>query len=470
MAFFVKNYTFAVILVKNLVIVKKGKSRQGIIYRVFRAYLRFVHDKLFYRKSYRLNTCNIPKDGTPVLIASNHQNCLCDPVGVIVSFKDRKPSALARADVFSVHPLIGGILRKMGLLPAYRLTFDGEESLGKNKEVFNVSGNELVGGRSILIYPEGAHQDKHWLGDFSFGYTKMAFEAAELDDFRTEIFILPCCNHYSDYYGLQKDVLLCYGTPVSLMPFYELYKTKPRTAQRQVNTLVREQMNGMMLNITDLDNYGAVDFLRNTYGLGYAAKNGFRADCLPEKLESDRLFFESLEKAKAADSVSVQQVYDDTLKYEEGIRTLRISDSNFDHTPSWGAIFASIVAIVALFPVWLFSLWPNIIIYKVPELVLHRVKDKMFYNSFLYGISVLVTMPLLYTLTFVVVGVYVNVWVALVYALALPWLGLFAWHYSRYVAKTVRHIRFRRLARTDKLEALRHLRTMIYEKLNNILE
>ena len=120
---------------------KRKKSRQGIVYRVFRAYLRFVHDWFFYRKSYRLDTENIPQDGTPVLIASNHQNCLCDPVGVIVAFKDRKPSVLARADVFSVHPQVNGLLRKMGLLPAYRLTFDGEESLGKNKEVFNVSGN-----------------------------------------------------------------------------------------------------------------------------------------------------------------------------------------------------------------------------------------------------------------------------------------------------------------------------------------
>ena len=455
---------------RNLVIVKREKSRQGIVYRVFRAYLRFIHDKLFYRKSYRLNTCNIPQDGTPVLIASNHQNCLCDPVGVIVAFKDRKPSVLVRADVFSVHPLVSSLLSKMGLLPAYRLTFDGEESLGKNKEVFNVSGNELVSGRTILIYPEGAHQDKHWLGDFSFGYTKMAFEAAELDDFRTEIFILPCCNHYSEYYGLQKDVLLRYGTPVSLKPYYELFKTKPRTAQRLVNALVREQLNGMMLNITDLDNYGAIDFLRNTFGRGYADRNGFRSDYLPDKLESDRLFFEKLDYAKSVNGELVQQVYDDTLKFEEGIKTLRISDSNFDHTPSWVAIIASVVVMITLSPVWLFSLWPNIIIYKVPELALHRVKDKMFYNSFLYGISVLVTMPLLYTLTFIVSWVYVNIWVALVYVLILPWLGLFAWYYSRYADTIVCNIRFRRFAGTEKLKALRVLRARIYEKLNNILK
>ena len=448
----------------------KGKSRQGFIYRVFRAYLRYVHDKFFYRKSYRVNMENIPPDGTPMLIASNHQNCLCDPVGVVVAFKDRKPGALARADVFATHPLVNKILRKMGLLPAYRLTFDGEESLGKNKEVFNVSGKELVNGRSILIYPEGGHQDKHWLGDFSFGYTKMAFEAAELDDFQTEIFILPCCNHYSDYFDIQKDILLKFGTPVSLKPFYELYKTKPRTAQRQVNALVREQMEGMMLNITDLDNYEAIDFLRNTYGRKYALKHGFRADHLPDKLMSDKAFFKSLEEVKAENGDVVQQVYNDTLRYKNELKKLNVVDRNFDHTPGWGAIVASVVVMIALLPVWLFSLWPNIIIYKVPELVLHRVKDKMFYNSFLYGISVLITMPLLYTLSFVLVWVYVNFFVAIVYALALPYLGLFAWYYKQYAVSMTRNIRYRRLKGTDTFRNLKELREIINERLNNILK
>lgn len=449
---------------------KKEKSRQGLIYRAFRAYLRLVHDKFFYKKVYRIDQKNMPSDGTPVLLVSNHQNCLCDPLGVMFAFKDRKPGVLARADVFSVHPMVNKALRKMGLLPAYRLTFDGEESLGKNKEIFNVSEKELVGGRTILIYPEGAHQDKHWLGDFSFGYTKMAFEAAELDDFQSDIFILPCCNHYSGYYDIQNDVLLKFGTPVSIKPYYELYKTKPRTAQRQVNAVVREQMTSMMLDITDLDNYGAIDFLRNTYGCKYAEKKGLRPDCLPEKLFSDKNFFDALENARMKDTESVQQIYDDALVLKDELKKLKVRDDNFDNTPGWGGIAMSIIALMILFPVWLFSLWPNIIIYKAPALVMRRVKDKMFYNSFLFGMSVLITMPLLYTLSFVLVWVYVNVWIAVVYALILPWLGLFAWYYRKYAVRVLQNIRFHRIYNTVVGHKTKNLRNMVYERLNNILK
>jgi 1-acyl-sn-glycerol-3-phosphate acyltransferase len=431
--------------------------------------VRFVHDTFFYRRIYHLGVENILSDGTPVLVASNHQNCLCDPLGVLFVFEDRKPDFLVRADVFSVHPAINKILRKMGLFPAYRLSFDGEASLAKNKEIFDMSEKELADGRTLLVYPEGTHQDKHWLGDFSLGYMKMAFEAAELDDFQTEIFILPACNHYSGYYDIRQDMLVRFGTPISLQPYYKLYKTKPRTAQRRVNALVREQLEGMMLNITDSDNYRAIDFLRNTYGRKYAAQRGFRTEYLPDMLLSDRAFFAALEAVKSDDETSVRQIYDDALILEDGIKKLNIREDHLDKAPGWNIIIASILVMIALLPVWMFSLWPNIIIYKTPALVMRRVKDKMFYNSFLFGISVLVTMPVLYTLSFILACFFVNIWMAFLYALSLPWLGLFAWHYWKYAVRTWQDIRYRNADRVGRIDPLAELRNNIHERLNNIL-
>ncbi|MDR1380197.1 MAG: 1-acyl-sn-glycerol-3-phosphate acyltransferase [Tannerella sp.] len=443
-----------------------------MVYRLFRAYLRSVHDLFFYRKVYRVGAENIPPDGTPVLIVSNHQNCLNDPLAVILSFRDRKPGAIVRADVFAVHPLIDKFLRKLGLLPAYRLDFEGEESLGKNREIFNVSEEALVNGRTILMYPEGGHQDKRWLGDFSLGYAKMAFEAAELDGFRTEIFILPACNHYSDYFDIQKDVLVKFGTPVSIKPYYELYKSKPRTAQRQVNVIVREQIAGMMLNITDLDHYGAIDFLRETYGWKYAAEHGYRAAYLPDKLLSDRAFFEALNGAKSEDEAFVRQIYVDALRLRDELAGLNIRDGQFDRVPGRGMIAASAVALLVLLPAWILSLWPNIIIYKAPLLVTRRMKDRMFQNSFLFGMSVLITIPVLYALTFFVARMYVHIAVAAAYVLLLPYLGLFAWYYRKYAVRTLQDMRFRRAVAdgTDKISGLRTLRAAIHERLSKILK
>jgi hypothetical protein len=375
-----------------------------------------------------------------------------------------------RADIFTIHPWITGFFHVLAMNPAYRLDFDGKEQLWKNRDMFKETEVKFLNGAPVMMYPEGRHQGKHWLGDFSHGYTKFAFESAALGDFQTDIWIQPCCNHYADYRDIQQELIVEFGEPVSLKPFYELYKEKPRTAQRQVNEIVKKRVYDMMLHIADLKNYKAINFLRNTaYGRKFAESRGFNADYLPDKLHADQQFVAKLQEAMTDDAANVQAVYDDALTVERELAKLKIRDDHFDTTPGWFSSILSVIALIILFPAWLFSLWPNIIIYKIPDLVMRRIKDKMFYNSFLYAGSVLITMPIFYTLTFILVWIFVNVWIALIYALALPWLGLFAHSYWRLGVTTWEDIRFRHIAKTGVVRKLRDLREKLYERLNKIL-
>ena len=447
---------------------KKKKSRQGLLYRALRVYVRFFHDRIFYKKVYRIGKENIPSSGTPLIIVSNHQNCLCDPLGIVLTFHDRIPNVLMRADVFAINKFIKRLLYGLGTRPAYRLGMDGKESMHKNKGIFKEVETGILSGNTLMLYPEGKHQNKHWLGDFSLGYTKVAFEAAELSGFQTEIWILPCCNHYSSYHGLQEDSLTKFGTPISLKPYYELYQSKPRTAQRELNVVVRKQILDMMLHITDHVNYEAIDFLRRTYGRRFAESQGLRADCLPEKLQSDRVFIGKLQVAKEEDASNVQEIYDDALKLKEALKKLKVRDDNFDRTPGWSMIILSIMALIGLFPVWLISLWPHGIIYKIPDFIMRRVKDRMFYNTFLFAVSALVTMPILYILTFIVVWIFANFGIAFIYTLLLPWIGLFAYYYWRFAVRTGQNIRFWRISKTSFGQKARDLRYNLNERLNKL--
>lgn len=442
--------------------------RQNIIYQAFRCYLRFFHDRVFYKRVYRIGVENMPAEGKPLLVTSNHQNCLNDPLGLIFTFRDRKPHILARADVIEHNWLTRKFLRSVGLLPTFRLNFDGEESLSRNESTFAESENSLIDGNTIIMFPEGVHQDKRWLGQFSSGYTKMAFEAAQLDDFKTEVFIQPACNHYSNYFGIQNEMILKFGQPVSIAPFYELYKTKPRTAQRQANELVYNQIRDLMLNITDLDNYEAIDFIRGFYGRRFAADNGLNPNHFPDMLKADKMLFAKLDERKAEQPEAVADIYANALEYKKLLTESRITDLEVGRNATSGQTAANLFSLIVLAPFWIISLWPALFIYCAPLPITKRLKDKMFEGTIRYTMSVLLTIPLFYGLSFALVAIYANVLFAIIYIAMLPFIGIFAWNYWQFAKRTCRMVRFRRLS-ADKRQSLNGLRKSIVEKLDGIL-
>ena len=455
-----------------LIDMSKGKEKiekPGCVYWGFKAYLRFFHDKIYYKKTYKVNSEAIPADGTPLLIVSNHQNCLNDPLGLVFSFQDRKPNVITRADVFMVSPIANKFLRSIGLLPAFRLDYEGEGALGKNAETFRQSEQALIDGNTVIMYPEAGHQDKRWLGTFSFGYTKMAFEAAELANFEKDVMILPTCNHYSHYFGMRNRILVKFGTPISIQPYYELYKTKPRTAQREVNKLVREQISNLMLDIRDLENYNAIDFIRTTYGEDYARKQGVDPDNLPERLLTDKDLVAKLDAAKETDERNLKKIYQHARVLRQCIEEMGITDAHLKKDVNRLALVLKLLFLLMLLPLWIFSWWPSVLVYWIPMSIFKaKMKDPMFEGTLLYGSAVLFTIPLFSLITLLVVG-FTSGWLsAVIYVALFPLLMLFCWKYTQCAKNAYQSIKC--LMMPTITEKLMELRSGLHNRLNELLK
>ena len=426
-----------------------------------------------FRHVYYQGKENLPALGEPCMIVSCHQNCANDPLVMLLGLENEShPYVIARGNVFSWHPLITKFFLWLGMLPAFRLNYDGQESLGKNEETIRISGGKMLDGNRLIMYPEGGHQNKHWLGEFSFGYTRLAFQTAEHDGFQHDIKIVPSAHHYEDYFGVQTDVLIRFGKPISLAPYYELYQSKPRTAQREVNKLVRAQIEELMLDVRDLEHYAQIDWLRNSaFGDAYCRSLGKDPRFLPDKLESDKRLCGWMENTMNAgeppalpDDAYWGEI--DEIRREE--EEMGISDKDIDSAKGWAVVLLSVLAQILLLPLWVVSLYPNIFHYNI-----HRPfmkSDEMFTNSWRFIIPVVVGVPFFFVLTVLVCGLAWGWWwQSVVWMLLATYpLALFAYYEWKWMKSTWRNIKM--LCNKKRMAELKEKRKTLFETIKNMIK
>lgn len=450
---------------------KIRKPREhSLLLKTFRTYLQYVNSWLYFRKEHIVGLENVPIDGTPVVVVSNHQNCLNDPLCVCLKLTDRRMNFIARANVFK-NPIFNKALRAMGLLPAYRMSHEGFGAINKNRETMDDAGQALTDGETLMLYPEADHQDKRWLGKFKLGYLRIAFEAAEKMNFEQDVMILPSCNHYSNYFHARTDMLIKFAEPISLKPYYERYNEAPRETMMEVNTIVRDTIQQMMLHIEDLDHYEEIDFIRESgYGRKYAKEHGYKFNYLPSRLLSDQKLVAELQRAYTENKEEMEGVYADIRRYAEGLKELNIRDWLFIHNPGIEAPILRGLGLLLLLPLFIVSIIPTALLFIIPKIFLNiLIKDQMFISSFNVGVSVFVSVPICLIIPSILLWIFAGFWWALGYFVAFPFMFVLAWNFMRMFQKFMGSCRFVARKNRDKVSKLKEIRQRIFSQLDKLI-
>ena len=450
---------------------KTNPRDHSLFLKAFRAYLQFVNSGLYFKKEHVLGLENVPVNGTPTIIVSNHQNCLNDPLCVCLQLTDRRMNFLARANVFNI-PIFNKALRAMGLLPAYRMGYEGLAHVRRNSETFEDAGNALMDGETVMLYPEGGHQDKRWLGQFKLGYLRIAFAAAEKMEFKEDVVILPSCNHYSNYFHARTEMLIRFGKPISLKPYYERYQEEPRATMMEINARVHSEIKEMMLHVDDIEHYDQIDWLReNEYGKRYARKHGFKFNYLPSRLLSDQALVNDLQKASAEHPEEMEAIYKDTAEVISGIKELNVRDWLFRRKPRVLSAVLRGLALLVLLPLFVVSIIPTALLFIVPEIFLKKmIKDQMFISTFRLAVSALITIPLCMLIPSALLWIFAGFWWALGYFVAFPFMFLLAWNYMRLFMKFLGTCRFVNRKNRPKIKEIHKKRLSIFNRLDTILK
>ncbi|MBQ0056264.1 MAG: 1-acyl-sn-glycerol-3-phosphate acyltransferase [Bacteroidales bacterium] len=438
-------------------------TEQSWLYKAFvECYLRYSNNLMMIRKHYVVGLENLPQLGERFFIVSNHQNAANDPINIAFSLpRDRRIGFMTRADAFNLNSSFSKLIRWLGLVPVFRAGWEGAEALEKNNDSFDEISTKINDGMPIVVFPEGTHAQGHYLLPLSTGTARMAFHVAEQNGWKEDIKILPVAHHYEDYFNVQHDFLLTIGQPISLKPYYEEYQSKPYTVLRRVKKQMCEQIQQMMLDEGETD-YEVKDFLRTSL-LNESTRRG-RSVALPERLAIDKKFIASL-----IQSPNYSEIIPLAKQMKDTEDRLGIDDSDTLYADSSTAVqtlklAGSAIIDLILLPLWIISLWPNLLCYRIPLLLLKT--DIMFVNTFRFILNVLVLYPLFALITTAVIGFNANWTIALIYLAFYPSITLFSWYEWLHIRQTIR--RFRVLTHGTEIASLKALREKIGKMLSQI--
>ena len=236
-------------------------EKRSIYYRFWRRWLGRFFTAVYYRRFVVKGVEYLPPVGTPHLIVGNHQNGLLDALCVLFGLPERHtPIFLARADIFK-KPAVAKILCFLKILPVYRQR-DGKDQLEKNDQIFDFAARMAGEGFSVTLFPEGHHQEGHYLGQFKKGFARIAFAAAERKHFPPDMVVVPAANYYKRHRGLRTEAMLVFGPPVPLSDYYDIYKENPVRAMVLLAQELENRVRDMMLDTPNVAQYAAMDAWR----------------------------------------------------------------------------------------------------------------------------------------------------------------------------------------------------------------
>lgn len=184
-------------------------------YKFFKVFLKV--GLFFYTKKIRVSGKeNIPKKGA-VLFAVNHPNGLIDPLLVTTNLP-RVNHFLVKADVFK-KPTIKWFLSTLNLMPIYRIR-DGASNLGKNQEIFENCFEIFKRQETLMIFPEGSHDNRRTVRILSKGFTRIVFGALEKYP-DLQITVIPVGITYQNASCYPSKVAINYGKPILANSFLE---------------------------------------------------------------------------------------------------------------------------------------------------------------------------------------------------------------------------------------------------------
>lgn len=197
---------------------------------------------VFFRSVEVVGRDRLPRP--PRIVVANHVNGLIDPLFVFGTL--RLPArTLGKSTLWRI-PILRRLLDLAGVIPVYRPQDEGADP-ARNRETFARSVEELAGGATIAIFPEGISHDQPRLQPLRTGAARIAIEA-ELERGPLGVAIVPVGLVFEERTLFRSRALVVVGEPLDPEPEVDLARTDELGAARALTARIAAALERVTLN------------------------------------------------------------------------------------------------------------------------------------------------------------------------------------------------------------------------------
>ena len=443
-----------------------GIEKYSVKYAILHKYIKFAHDKIFYKEVVYRGLENIPTD-KPVLFAPNHQNALMDAFAIIFA-GNPQTVFLARSDIFA-SPTIAKLLIFFKILPVYRIR-DGKEKLQFNEEIFVKVVDILNQNKRVTIFPEAQHIDKRHLRQVKKGIQRVSFMFGEQTEYKEDVMIVPVGIYYSNYWNFRSTLQVRYGKPISAAKYYEQSKQNLQKAILALGEEMQEKIQEQIVHISNLETYDTYEAVREIFDVPMMKRfklNDFGQD---NKFIADKHTIRITEKFAAESPENFAEFSKDVADYTSFLSKEKLKDHVLEKSYSGMETLLRVLLIIAGLPIFLAGAINSIIPYNLPKLITNKLKDRQFVSSINFGMG-LFAFPIFFALQTIPFCLLFDSWYYPVsYFVASPFLSMISFGYSRIFVKLRSQLKFKFKSKTPEYISMQNLRKKIVGKLNELAD
>lgn len=222
-----------------------------LFYQFFRIIITKWGLIFYYRKIRSIGREKIPKK-TPVMFIPNHQNSFMDAL-LVVSTNWKYTFFLTRAQAFS-SAFMRWFLDNLNMLPVYRVR-DGISSVTKNNAIFERCIRMLEKNYAVLVFAEANHNLNRRIRPLSKGFTRIAFDAEQKNNWDLNLHIVPVGVNYTRHRESRNDVTVVYGDPIPMKKYQELFQQDERKAANVLKNDVAKIMKECTMHVQNAQHY-----------------------------------------------------------------------------------------------------------------------------------------------------------------------------------------------------------------------